>query len=268
MSTMGRLMATAMLGTIAACSTAPPPPPQPVDTRTEQRAAPEPADPDRRARLRLELAAGYFARGQSATALEEAKAALAAKPDLPEAYDLLGLIYASLDDAAQAESSFRRALQLAPRSASAMHNYGWFLCQQRRFGEAETLFRQALEQPQYREPARTLFALGVCQARAGRWTEAEASLSRAYELDPTNPATAYNLSEVLYRRGDLERARFYIRRVNATAQTANAQSLWLAIRIENKAGNAASVRTLGTQLRDRFPTSTEALQYERGRFDD
>jgi type IV pilus assembly protein PilF len=108
----------------------------------------------------------------------------------------------------------------------------------------------------------------VCQARAGKWAEAEASLSRAYELDPTSPATAYNLAEVLYRRGDYERARFYIRRVNALAEASNAQSLWLAARVENKLGNPAGARAFGNQLRDRFPQSPEALQYERGRFDD
>lgn len=258
-----------VLGLFGGCSSPPPASPQPQpETRTEPRAAPEPADPERRARLRLELAAGYFARGQSTTALDEVKAALAAKPDLPEAYSLLGLIYAALNDPAQADESFQRALRLAPGDGGTMHNYGWFLCQQRRFADADAMFRQALALPRYRDAARTLFAQGVCQARAGQWSEAESTLSRAYELDPANPATAYNLSEVLYRRGDLDRARFYIRRVNAMPEAANAQSLWLAIRIERRLGNAADVRTLGTQLRDRYPQSTETLLYERGRFDD
>ena len=69
--------------------------------------------------------------------------------------------------------------------------------------------------PQYRDAPRTLLAQGVCQARAGQLAEAEATLTRAYELDPANPVTAINLAEVLYRRGEYERARFYMRRVNA-----------------------------------------------------
>ncbi len=72
--------------------------------------------------------------------------------------------------------------------------------------------------PQYRGAARTLLAQGVCQAHAGQLADAEASLARSYELDPTSPFTATNLAEVLYRRGDYERARFYIRRVNAHAR--------------------------------------------------
>jgi type IV pilus assembly protein PilF len=261
-----RSIAALLVAVLGACSA---PPPAPADNRSEARATTaDQGDPERRARLRLELAAGYFARGQTATALDEVKVALAAKPDMPEAYNLRGLIYASMNEPQLAEESFTRALQLAPRDGGAMHNFGWFLCQQRRFGEAEAMFGQALAQPQYREAPRTLFALGVCQANQGRWADAEATLSRAYELDPANPATAYNLSEVLYRRGDFERARFYIRRVNAVAEASNAQSLWLAARIEHKLGNPLGARALGNQLRDRFPQSPEALQYERGRFDD
>ena len=44
------------------------------------------------------------------------------------------------------------------------------------------------------------------------------------------------------RRGDLERARFYIpARERATNESLNAQTLWLAARIENKLGNRAGV---------------------------
>jgi type IV pilus assembly protein PilF len=123
-------------------------------------------------------------------------------------------------------------------------------------------------QPQYRGVTRTLLARGVCQARAGRWVEAEGTLSRSYELDPTNAATAYNLSDVLYRRGEYERARFYMRRVNTQQEQSNAQTLWLAARIEKRLGNEAGARQLGTQLRDRFPQSPEALLFEKGRYDE
>jgi type IV pilus assembly protein PilF len=234
-------------------------------------AAPSAADAsaaDRRARVRLELATLYFSRGQSSTALDELKLALAANPDLPEAHNLRGLIYASQGDATVAEQSFQRALELNPRSGDTMHNYGWFLCQQRRYAEADASFERAIATPNYADTQRTLLARGVCQAREGRWAEAERTLSRSYELDPSNPTTAYNLSEVLMRRGELERARFYVRRINQVPEAVTAQSLWLAARIERRIGNSDGVQNFGRQLRERFPQSPEALQFERGRFDD
>lgn len=228
----------------------------------------DPADAERRARVRLELAALYFGRGQGTTALEEVQRALAAKPDLADSYSLRGLILASLGDVVPAEAAFRRALELAPRDAGAMHNFAWFLCQQRRFDEGDAMFAAALATPQYRDAQRSLLAQGVCQARAGLWTAAERTLSRAFELDPANPAVAFNLAEVLLRRGELERARFYVQRINAVPEQVSAQSLWLAARIERRLGNVDELQLLGRRLRERFPQSPENQLLERGRFDE
>lgn len=239
-----------------------------VPAPVEARAPAAPAELERRARDRLELAALYFSTNRPQDALESVRAALVARPDMPEALALRGLIFASLGDTRGADESFQRALQVDPRNPDVMHNHGWYLCQQRRFDEAEAQFRNATAQPQYGEQVRTLLAQGVCQARAGRWAEAERSLSRAYELDPANPSTAYNLAEVLLRRGELDRARFYVGRINNVPAQVSAQSLWLAARIERRLGNADAVTGYGRQLRERFAQSAETLQFERGRFDD
>lgn len=226
------------------------------------------ADPERRARARLDLASAYLSQGQPQTALDEVKLALAAKADMPEAYSLLGLIHGALGDPRQAEDSFRRALQLAPADGDVMHNYGWFLCNQRRYAESEAQFAAAMAQPQYRDSARTLLAQGVCQARAGRWEESERTLAKSFERDPANPATAFNLAEVLYRRGEYERARFYIKRVNTAPDAANAQSLWLAARIERRMGNMDGLQDFARQLHERYPQSPEVTRLDQGRFDD
>jgi len=232
------------------------------------RTAADMTDAERRARVRLELATAYFARGQAQTALEELRLVMAAQPDLPEAFNLRGLVLASMGELRAAEDSFRRALELAPRDGDTMHNWAWVMCQHRRHAEADALFARALEQPQYRGTVRTLLARGVCQAREGNLALAERTLSRAYELDPANAATAVNLSEVLLRLGQAERARFYVNRVNAQPDQANSQTLWLAARIEHRLGNAAAVADYGRQLRGRFPQSPETLAFERRQFDE
>jgi len=236
--------------------------PDRINTTTDE------GDAKKRSRARLELASAYFSRGETKTALEQVKISLAADPNYGDAYNLQGLIYAAIGEQALAESSFRQALQINPRDGDTMHNYGWYLCQLKRYPEANSMFAQAITTPQYRGVTRTLLAQGVCQAYAGDLAEAEATLSRAYQLDPANPFTATNLSEVLYRRGEYERARFYIRRVNAQPDIANAQTLWLAARIENKMGNRQGATEFGTQLRNRFPDSREASSFARGAFDE
>ena len=145
----------------------------------ERATASDQSDSERRARVRLELASAYFAQGQTDTALDELKLSIAANPNLSDAYNLRGLIYASLGDDALAEDSFRRALQIDPRDGSAMHNYGWYLCQRQKFSQAQVQFQAALALPQYRDAARTHLARGICLTRVGDWAQAEAALMRS-----------------------------------------------------------------------------------------
>jgi type IV pilus assembly protein PilF len=222
----------------------------------------------KRARTRMELATAYFSRGQLTTALDEVKLALIASPNLGEAYNLRGLIYAGLGDDTLAQESFNRALQINPSDGDTMHNYGWYMCQQRRYPEAEALFQRAIALPQYFGTTRTMLTSGICQARAGKWAEAEVTLTKTYERDPSNPAAAINLAEVLLKRGEPERARFYVRRVNAVANQSNAQTLWLAARIEMKLGNRQAANEYGLQLRNRFPQSRESSAFDRGQFNE
>lgn len=242
--------------------------PAPVGSQVDLVTASDETDQAKRARIRLELASAYFSQGQTATALDEVKRAIQADPGSAPAYNLRGLIYASLSEHALAEDSFRRALALKADDADTLHNYGWYLCRMQRFDESRRQFDAALAVPQYREPGKTLLALGVCEVRAGRLPEAERQLLRSYEVDAGNPATAFNLALVLTRRGDLERARFYLQRVNQNNELANAETLWLAARIERLRGNSAGVDEWGQRLRSRYPTSREAAAFERGQFDE
>lgn len=221
----------------------------------------------RRARLRLELAVGYFEQGQTTVALDELKQSLAADPGFGEAYNLRGLIYMRLGDFRLADESFRRSIALNPKDSNTHHNYGWMLCQQNRHAEANQLFGQALANPLYGDRPKTLMTQGLCQIKAGQPAQAEQSLLRSYELDAGNPITGYNLSLLLFQRAEFSRAQFYIRRLN-NSELANAESLWLGIRVERRMNNREAVEQLAGQLRKRFFDSRELLAFEREAFDE
>ncbi len=259
-SLLAGLLAAALLATAAA--------PVWAQAGRERTTASDESDVQRRARIRMELAASYFAQGQMTTALDEVKQALAAVPELTEAYNLRGLIYAALGDERLAEESYKRAIQINPQDGDTLHNYGFFKCERQRYAEADDLFTRATQVSGYRSVSRTLLLQGVCQARSGDLALAEKTLTRAYEVDAGNPAIGMNLADVLYRRGEYERARFYVRRVNGQPELQNAESLWLAARVERKLGNESGMRDLAQQLRDRFPQARETEALQRGRFDD
>ena len=221
----------------------------------------------KRARIRMELAVGYFEQGQTNVALDELKQVIVADPSFPDAYNLRGLIYMRLNDMRQAEESFRRAVSLNSKDSNAQHNYGWLLCQLGRYDEAARAFDGAMTNPLYADRAKTLMAKGVCEARAGRRDDAERSLARSYELDAANPVTGFNLANLLFQRGEYPRAQFYIRRLNNT-EMANAETLWLGIKVEEKLNDRVAMMQLADQLKRRFPQSPEIGLYSKGAFNE
>lgn len=221
----------------------------------------------KRARIRLELALGYLEQGKTTVALDEIKQAIAADPSYSDAFSLRGLIYMRLNDYAIAEESFNTALSLKPGDSSVLHNMGWLKCQSGRFPQSLDYFKQALANPLYNERAKTYMAQGMCQLKAGQLPEAETSLMKSYEYDAGNPVTGYNLANVLFQRKEYVRAQFYIRRLNNT-ELANAETLWLGIKIEKRMANSEAMNQLAVQLVKRFPQSPQALSYQRGAFDE
>lgn len=256
---MSHRLVFALLLVLSACASVP-------DTGSSGAAA-EGGDIERRAAMRLELAGAYFAQGQYNIALDEVRQALRLKPDARDALNLQALVLAAKGDAAAAEEAFRRILSAFPRDPDTLHNQAWFYCQQGKLPLALAAFEQTLAQPEYRGAARTLLAKGACEMRNERWDDARRSLSRAFELDPGNPATAFNLGDVLLRLNEAERARFYVARVNAVPAQVSAQSLWLAARIEHRLGNRPGELEWGQRLVREFPRSAEAGAYSAGRFD-
>ncbi|MDE2415176.1 MAG: type IV pilus biogenesis/stability protein PilW [Comamonadaceae bacterium] len=234
---------------------------------TEPVAGAAESDVRRRARIRLELAANYMQMGQSTVALEEVRQALATDPSYADAFHLRGLVYMGMGDLALAEDSFKRAQAMKPADPDIMHNFGWLLCQRQQYEQADQLFQRALATPAYAARGKTLMSQGLCYQRAGRAAEAEQALLRAYELEPGNPVVGYQLASVMLERGEVKRAQFYIRRVN-NGDFANAQSLWLGIKVERALGDAVAVRQLGDQLHKRFPNAKETSAFDRGAFNE
>ncbi|RGE42350.1 type IV pilus biogenesis/stability protein PilW [Comamonas testosteroni] len=229
---------------------------------------PSVADAGRRAQIRLELAANYYQAGRLDVAMDEVGQALAAKPDYADAYGLLGLILMQNQDWAQADVAMRKAMDLNPRDGNQIHNYGWMLCQQKKFADAQAWFDKALAAPAYREQPKTLLAKGMCFQQAGQLDHAYESMLRAYEMDLSNTAAGYNLANVLWLKGDLTKAQFYIRRLNNNSNQSSAESLWLGIKINRALHDDIGARQLANQLRDRFPQSRQWLAYERGAFNE
>ena len=234
----------------------------PRNDKSDLLTASDESDAHKRARVRLELAVNYYSEGKTDIALDELKRSIAVDPTLFEAHNLRGLIYLRMNEYSLAEDGFRQALALNPKAATVQHNYGLLLCQQGRTAAAVEQFSAALANPAYNERAKTWMLQGLCQAKAGQAQAAETSLLNAYQLDPGNPVVVYNLASGMFQRGEYAQAQRYLGPLNSSP-LANAESLWLGVKIANKTGDAASLRALGQGLQQRFPSSKQALWLER-----
>ena len=226
-------------------------------------------DARKRARIRLELAVGYFEQGQTTIALDEVKQAILADPTSSEAYNLRGLIYMRLDDDAPGRGQLPPRAALNPRDADALHNYGWLLCQQKRYAEAEPLFERALAEPTYGDRAKTLMAQGVCQVRAGQLRRGRAHPGAVLRARRRQPGDRRQPGATCcYQRGDFERAHFYIRRVN-NSDVGQRRDAVAGCGIERKRRQPRrAADSSASQLRGRFPQSREAAAFDRGQFDE
>ncbi|APW40307.1 hypothetical protein RD110_26470 [Rhodoferax koreense] len=130
------------------------------------------------------------------------RGALAAAPDLAEAWVNLGLVLEQREQDGEAEACYRRALALRPEIAETHVNLGGLLARHKRLDEAEAAYAQALrlapDQPG------TWSNLGVLYASMRLDDEAEACFEKALALAPDLPRARFNLGVMRLRQGRLE----------------------------------------------------------------
>lgn len=229
----------------------------------------------RRANLRLALATAYYQQGQDEVALDELRQALTSQPDLVPALNLRGLVHLRLGQWPLAERSLQQALALAPQDPDVAHNLAWTLCQQPRvqpqtqaqYDDMAALFQRALAQPGYAHVARSWTALGVCQQRAARLPQAQASLAQAWTVEPANLWVAVLLAQVQGEQGLWQEASQVLAQAHARLP-ASAQSLWMSVKAARKLDNQDLFRQLSEQLRQEFGRSPQALALDKGLFDE
>jgi type IV pilus assembly protein PilF len=230
-------------------SSAPTPPPEPVKSQE--------ATPLERARIKTDLGAGYYERGQFDVAIEVLNEAQALDPNYPKIYDIFGLVYTMLGETQKAESSFRRALSLAPNDSEIRANWGAFLCTTGRTRESIPEFDAAIADPLFKKPEVAMINAGKCMAALGDNKKADEYLRRAMAVSPGNPTAAYQLALLAYRETRFDDARSWMRPVMQQGNP-RPEALLLGMCIERKKGDRQAELSYTSQLRNRYPESDEA----------
>lgn len=225
-------------------------------------------DPRNRARVHTELGAMYFQAGNYAVALDELQIALNADSSYYQAYSVRGLVHTALRENDKAESDFRRALDIAPNDPEVNNNYGWYLCETGKERQSIAYFLNALKSPLYETPDRAYTNAGTCALKAGDLEGAQNYLLKAVQLSRDGAMTArLELAKLFYRRGIFEESRIYLNDALKMMEPPSAEALWLGVRLERRLGNRVAEGGFASQLRSRYPSSTEYQEFLKGNFE-
>ncbi|WP_438970348.1 type IV pilus biogenesis/stability protein PilW, partial [Methylophaga sp.] len=228
---------------------------------------PEYVAPDpKAAEINMRLGLNYMQRGDYAIALDKLEKALKQNPNLPSAHNTIALLYQQLGENDKAEAHFLEAVERAPKYSEAQNNFGVFLCQQRRYEDAEQRFLKAIENPLYNSKAMALENAGLCVSRIPDLEKAEAYFRKALQLQPTLSKSLLQMATINYGQQNYLQSRAYIQRYQQ-ASGWTAQSLLLAIKIENKLNDQDAVSSYSLILRSRFPDSDEMRMLNQGLID-
>jgi tetratricopeptide (TPR) repeat protein len=134
--------------------------------------------------------------------------ALEFDPDNPEVVLKLARILRTVERNGEALELFKRYQSMVPGDYQVLAHIGSCLSAMGRFSEAETYFRQALNELD--DPV-THFNMGLLLARTNRLDGAIAEYEKALKLDPMHSDSRTNLAAALARQGRLDRAAHELR---------------------------------------------------------
>ena len=212
---------------------------------------PSPAD------VYIDLSAAYLREDRLTEAFTNAKKAVIVDPRLSNAHYMLALVHQRLGQMESAEASYRKAVTLDPRNPVALNAYGSFLCDLKRFEEADGFFRRALNNPLYGTPWLAWHNAGSCKEMAGDRQSAESDYRGALQGNPRFAPSLLAMAKISFDGDNFLSARAYLQRYAEVAPH-TAESLWLGVRTENQLGDKDQMASYGLKLRANFPDSEEA----------
>lgn len=204
----------------------------------------------------------YMEAGNYEVALQDLTRAAELDGRNSEAYNALAVLYQRLDQPADAEREFKKALSANSENFGVRNNYGRFLCGQGRYAEAMSQFREVIGSKLYNSPWIALTNAGICARSAGQKGEAEQYLRQALEYDPRFAPALIEMAELSRETGQGMSARAFLERYHAVAEP-DPRSLWIGVETEAGLGNFHAARDYAKTLRSKFPNTKEAVQAKR-----
>jgi type IV pilus assembly protein PilF len=218
---------------------------------------------EKAAEANAELGLRYMMQGDYQIALEKLKKALDFNDESANAHHYIAELYRRLGETEKAQRHYEDALSYSESGNSSLYNnYGVFLCNQRRFDEAEEMFQRVLKDPVYKQRAKLFENMGLCQQDKPDPVKAEEYFRQALKYNPKRPRSLQAMAKISFDEGSHLSARAYLQRYLEVARH-TPQTLWLGIRVERVLGDKNAVASYALLLERNFPKSPEAELYRK-----
>lgn len=232
-------------------------------------AAPGPSAKDKAVQvsnIKTQLAIEYMKAQDYRQATQSIEEALQSYSKNEAAWLVRAEIYQYLKVTDKAQESFLKAISLNPNSAEINNNYGWFLCNQMgNPAESIAYFDKALSDPTYPSPFKANLNKGICSAKMGQYSLAEAYFERALAAEPRFTPALKELARTKLMAGHLNEADYYFRQYQSKVEKLGADDLLLGWRLATALGNVQAAYEYEAQLRINYPYSEELQTVSTGK---
>jgi type IV pilus assembly protein PilF len=206
-----------------------------------------------------ELGIAYMRRGDLAIAQTKLDRALEENPDDPDVHSARALLFARLQQPAQADREFREALHLAPKNPDFQNNYAVYLCSVGRNDEGVQTFLAAAHNPEYLTPELAYVNAGICLRASHHDVEAFQMFVDALTIRPNFAQALWQLADLNFSEGKLADARQEIDAFIASNQE-TPDLLLLAVKVTRAQHDQLDAELYARRLQLDFPNSAEARE--------
>lgn len=216
--------------------------------------------------VNTELGAGYIGNGRYDRALLKLNRAISLNPNHALAHNYLGVLYSRLERPQKAYKEFETSIKLSPYDSTILNNYAIFLCEQKKFDEAQVKFKKVIKNPLYINRAGAYQSAAWCASESGDYPLSEKLYRKALEMSPGMYRSQLGLARTYYKQANYEYAWSYFKRFDEISAQ-DADSLWLGINILKnvKDPDKNLLSSYALQLKSKFPHSDEAKWFYQGK---
>lgn len=212
--------------------------------------------------LNVELGISYMAQGDLPRAKRKIVHALELNENSAEANAAMAYFMETTGEAKKAEEYYLNAIRFAVKNQGAhFNNYGIFLCSQKRYKEAQSIFSRGINDKKYFDTARIYENAGICALENKDLAKAREFLETAILKAPKSSKNAYlSMANVSLGENKPYEAMHYLKRFEKINEP-TAKSTLSFIQVAEKIKDNTLMKQKENLLKEHFADTREFVEY-------